>query len=224
VANQPRRRSKATGRDSQAQVVPISSAHSDAPDWTSLEGRLLAMMLFVDDLMGAHRLGSRFIAAAAAVVNLIDTEIVQLLILRFAEMTSLKPGSSAYHRAEFRNVLYALQQVACVYNDGVKAPALLPLYEAFSSVGIGPHPDLDLSGKWREGMSEQERDERERRYKSWRSHLRNRVALVNKALNSHSDLSEPQRASILGADPLIALECQQGIARQIRLTGRKARA
>jgi hypothetical protein len=127
----------------------------------------------------------------------------------FAERTSRKPGTRAYNSAEFRNVIYACGQGARAFNDGTKAPAIIALYEAFSAGGMGPHPDPDLPHKWREGLSEAEREERERGYRSWFSQLRNRVALVRKALNPRSALSPRRRESILGADPLIAMELQR---------------
>jgi hypothetical protein len=98
-----------------------------------------------------------------------------------------------------------LAGLAREWNDGHKAPAYLPLYELFSSVGLGPHPDYELPAKWARGLSDEEHEEREGRYRSWRSHLRNRIALVRRALGSGSDFSISRRRTILGADPFIAI-------------------
>jgi len=180
-------------------------------------------MFYVDGLIPKNRLSADAIGAAAAALLIGLRGMCSALCKRFAELTSLKPGTRAYNRAEFRNILYDLNQVARRLNQGAKAPALLPLYEALSSEGVGPHPAPDLPRKWREGMGKHDPHGREQRYKSWGSHLRNRIALVRKALDRRSALSQRQRASILGADPLIAIGLREHIPRQMRLARAKVR-
>lgn len=72
-------------------------------------------------------------------------------------------------------------------------------------------------------MSSEKRAEAERRFRSWRSHLRNRIAVVKKALKQHPSLSERRRMSTLGADPLIADLVTANIPARLRLNLGKLR-
>ncbi len=192
------------------------------PDWNNEEGRLLALMFAIDGIIPKHQLGADTIGAAAAALQIGVNGLVEILCKRFAELTLLKPGTQAYNRAEFRNVLYALDQLAMILNNGRRAPARLAAYWLFSSAGVGPHPDLEFWRKLGVGMDAAERKERARGYQVWSSHLRNRVALVRLALKPRSALSQRQRASILGADPLIAMELREAIPHQMRLARDKS--
>ena len=223
TSNQPHKRSQRTTARPDAQAVPITAGRGGTPGWNSDEGRLLAMMFAVDGLMPKHRLTADAIGAAAAAMRLATSELLPVLLEKFARSTSITPGTAAYNRAEFRDAVYALYQLARIFNKGSRAPAELALYCFFSSAGVGPHPDRDLWRKLGAGMSLAERRECTRRYQSWRSHLRNRVALVRQAIDPRSVLSRQQRASILDADPLIAMELREDIPRQIRLSRGKAR-
>jgi hypothetical protein len=201
-------------------------------------------MFAIDGIIPKHQLGADTIGAAAAALQIGVNGLVEILCKRFAELTLLKPGTQAYNRAEFRNVLYALDQLAMILNNGRRAPARLAAYWLFSSAGVGPHPDLEFWRKLGVGMDAAERKERCRGYKVWSSHLRNRVALVRLALkpppaiwsmggrrrlaeivagaSARSALSQRQRASILGADPLIAMELREAIPHQMRLARGKS--
>jgi hypothetical protein len=180
-------------------------------------------MFAVDGIMPTHRLSADAIGAAAAAVQAAAEGLLPLLMQRFAEETSLRPGTPAYNRAEFRNVVYALYQLARALNEGSRAPALLALYWFFSSAGVGPHPERDYWHKLGAGMTSAERREREREYHTWESNLRNRIALISHALDPTSGLSRARREKILSADPLIASELRETIPRQTRLAPRKAR-
>jgi hypothetical protein len=223
LTNQPRERSQPINAPAWAQVIPIDAGQGDAPDWNSDEGRLQALMLAIDALMPGHHLSAGAIGAAASALEVGLGGFIAVLIQRFAEGTPLKPGTSAYNRAEFRNVVFVLHQLARTFNDGTKAPALVALYWFFSSAGVGPHPDRDLWRKKAAGFGAAELERFVLGYESWRSHLRNRMAQVRQALEPNNDLNARRRKSILGADPLIAMELQEDIPRQMRLARGKAR-
>jgi len=196
------------------QPAPLHSGSNSDPDWTTEEGKLLATMLAIDGLMPRHRLSPNTIGAAAVAVRVLINGGRDALTQCFAEMTTLKPDRIAYKRAEFRNVLYALHRHVRKLLHARRAPALFVLYEFLSAAGAGPHPDPELPRKWRDGMPRAERDQRERQYKSWANHLRNRICLVKRAIDPRSDMSERQRRSVVGADPLIARDCMAESPRQ----------
>jgi hypothetical protein len=223
MSSQPHDRSQRTNARARAQAIPIEVARRDALDLKAAEGRLLALMFGLDGIMPTHRLSADAIGAAAAVVQGATEGLLPLLVQRFAEGTSLTPGTPTYNRAEFRNVVYALHQLARTLNDGSRAPALLALYCFLSSAGVGPHPDRDFWHKLGAGMTAAERGKREREYHTWESHLRNRITLVRRALDPKSGLSRDRREKIFGADPIIAIELQEDIPRQMRRMRGKAR-
>jgi hypothetical protein len=158
----------------------------------------------IDGLIPKHRLSEQDIGAAAAVVELAAKGYGKLLAKEFERSTRLKPGTEAYNRAEFRNVIFVLYELACYFNEGKRAPAILALFWFYSSAGLGPHPDPHFWYKQSDGISPEEHKTYQRDFVNWRDHLHRRRQLVRKALGSHSALSERQRKSILGADPLIA--------------------
>lgn len=211
MANQPRGPFQSTTADSRAQVGSSAGELCAESVFEISESNLVKWMVFIDRLMPRNVLPARSKAAAAGILILLFNGLLAEMLATFGERTSLKRGTRAYFRAEFRNVIYACCQGARVFNEGAKAPVVLLLYEAFAAGGVGPHPDLDLAHKRFAGLNEAERDERERRFKSWFSHLRNRVAEVRRALDRQSGLSPRQRQAILGADPLIALELQRPV-------------
>ena len=149
----------------------------------------------IDCLIPKHRLSEQDISAAAATVELAARGYGKFLAKKFELGTTLRPGTEAYNRAEFRNVIFVLYKIACYFKGGKRAPALLALFWYKQSDGISP----------------EEHTAYQRNFVNWRDHLHRRRQLVRKALDRRSALSERQRKSILRADPLIA-----DILREIR--------
>ena len=165
----------------------------------------------IDCLIPKHRLSEQDISAAAATVELAARGYGKFLAKKFELGTTLSPGTEAYNRAEFRNVIFVLYKIACYFKGGKRAPALLALFWFYSSAGLGPHPDPLFWYKQSDGISPEEHTAYQRNFLNWRDHLHRRGQLVRKALDRRSALSERQRKSILRADPLIA-----DILREIR--------
>ena len=166
--------------------------------------RLEIELAWFDDLLPGHRLPLCSRTAAVMQVMPPFDGWIQEDARRFAEKTRLKDGTQAYMRAEFRNVLYAMARRAREWNNGRKGPYYFVLYSMLSACGYGPHPDRELIQKWRSGLTAQELKTRERGYRLFFNHLRNRVCLVRKALDPESDLPASRRPRILSDDPLIA--------------------
>jgi hypothetical protein len=204
VNNLPRGRSQAIKSPGRAQVLQIGAGAAQSPELTPDGERIRKLAWAIDGMMPNHRLSEDTILAAATAVELAMRGYGKTLVQEFAARTTLKPGTIAYNRAEFRNVIYALYQWACAFNQGSRAPAQLALYWFYSSAGAGPHPDRDFWQKREAGIHEPKGQELDARVNAWKSHLRNRIVQVRKALNPGSDLSEQRRRSILGEDPLIA--------------------
>jgi hypothetical protein len=200
------RQQSGTGNRLGSTPACVQSAQRFKP---GLERDIYFACLWLDSLMPNNRLPAHVMAAAVAVLFPPINEEIDEAIACFANLTSLRPGTKRFYMAEFRNVLYYMSWWSRVLAGGCKTPVYLALYEALSSQEAGPHPDLDLPRKWREGMSPVERRERECGRKIWFNHLRNRVTLVREALDPNSSLDERARERILCTDPLIA-ECLQG--------------
>ena len=215
--NLPRVPSKVSTQRHQGLVAPIGAGATRYLRLKPDEERIFLLAGAIDGLMPKHRLSGQAIGAAAAAVELARNGYGKLLIEEFARRTTLRPGTKAYNRAEFCNVIYALSQWAYAFNAGKRAPAFLAPYFFYSAAGAGPHPDSEFWQTLSSGMSSEKRAEAERRFRSWRSHLRNRIAVVKKALKQHPSLSERRRKSILGADPLIADLVTANIPARLRL-------
>jgi len=219
----PKVPSEVSGHGADARVVPIGAGATKSLRLKPDEVRIFQLAWAIDSLMPKHRLSEQAIGAAAAAVEMAINEYGNVLIEEFARRTKLRPGTKAYNRAEFCNVIYALSQWAYAFNAGKRAPAFLAPYYFYSSAGAGPHPDPEIWQKLSRGISREERAEAEGRFRSWRSHLRNRIALVKKALAQHPSLSKRRRKSILGADPLIADLVTANIPARLRLNLGKLR-
>jgi hypothetical protein len=204
-------------------VTPIAAGVKQSRRLSPLAKRIRKYAWAIHGLMPKHPLSDKSICAAAAAIELAQRGFHKSLVDEFARRTMFKPGTKAYDRAEFRNVIYALYEWACSLNDGSRAPALLALYFFYCSAGAGPHPDPNLWEKLSSGMTIQERAQKEREFNSWRCHLLNRILLVRRALKSDPRLSPAQHKSILDADPLIADLLQERIPSQIRMAHGKAR-
>jgi hypothetical protein len=202
--NLPTVPSEVSTHRAEAQVVPIGAGAAGSLGLNPDAERIRKLAWAIDGLMPKHRLSEQDIGAAAAAVEMAANGYGKLLIEEFAERTTLTPGIQAYNRAEFRNVIFALYMWARGFNGGKRAPALLALYWFYSSAGVGPHPRPDFWQKLSKGLSTAERSAYQRDFVNWRDHLHRRRQLVLKALDRRSVLSERQRKSILGADPLIA--------------------
>jgi hypothetical protein len=212
----PHRWLEVTHKENRAQLDAPAGAPAVESVFTLNKHNLLRWIDFIRRLMPLHRFTPNAEIAAAGVLMLLFDGLLDQMTMKFAAESSLKPGTRSYCRAEFRNTMFTAGQGARAFNQGAKTPVYFMLYMAFSAGGAGYHPDPDIARKWREGMSEDDRDESERWYKSWRNHLRNRVALVSKALKPSSGLSEKRRQRIITEDPLIAFELRRAIAPQLR--------
>lgn len=197
-----------------APARPSAAADSDVPP--EIIERLAVELAWFESLLPGHKLPLRSVAAAVMQVMPPFDDWIPEDARRFAEKTRIKPDTRAYKRAEFRNVLYSMAKRARGWNGGKKGPYYLALYSMMSACGFGPHPDRKLIEKWRSGLTAEDHETRERTYKSWFNHLRNRMALVRRALDANSGMSARQRASTLKADPLIAEgeRARQGIRKQ----------
>lgn len=202
--NLPESRPQHIPRKRRGAAPPKHVSSAAAPAVDPILNRLAIELEWFDALLPGNRLPLKARAAAVMQVMPPFDYLIQADAQRFGSITRLKPGGRAYIRAEFRNVLYAMARRAREWNDGHKGPYYFALYSMLSACGFGPHSDAGLIAAWREGLGGAALEGRERRYKSWFNHLRNRIALARRALDMGADLSARRRASILNADPLIA--------------------
>lgn len=178
------------------------SADSGVPP--AIVERMAIELEWFDSLLPGHKLPLSARGAALMQVMPPFDDWIQEDARRFAEMTGLKPDTKAFRRAEFRNVVYSMARRARGWNNGRKGPYTFVLYSMLSACGFGPHADRELIEKWRRGLTVEQVEARQIGYRSWFNHLRNRISLVRKALDTASDLSVSRRTKILSDDPLIA--------------------
>jgi len=166
--------------------------------------RLAAKLDWLDAIIPGNKIALESKTGAVWYLLRPNSDVINNALERFAAMTKLTPGTRAFYRAEFRNVIFEVAQIARWVWGGRSSPIYLALYEGFSLLGAGPDPDIDLPRKWREGLTERQHELRAHSYKSWFSQARNRIAMVREALDPESNLTARRRKSTLERDPLIA--------------------